>query len=113
MPESRRQMTEGGKLFGVPASRWLPAEARLEVEYCAVMARADLFSSRRRHPRLQGAWSSDVCSSDLVGRQGPATMPLRGRAMRASWTAECPLSVYRSEERRVGKEGRSRWSPYH
>src|SRR5215467_7939095 len=23
------------------------------------------FSSRRRHTRLQGAWSSDVCSSDL------------------------------------------------
>src|SRR5256885_6048846 len=24
-------------------------------------------SSRRRHTRLQGDWSSDVCSSDLVG----------------------------------------------
>ena len=23
------------------------------------------FSSRRRHTRLQGDWSSDVCSSDL------------------------------------------------
>src|SRR5688500_19709345 len=23
------------------------------------------FSSRRRHPRLHGDWSSDVCSSDL------------------------------------------------
>src|SRR5205807_6327358 len=27
------------------------------------------FSSRRRHTRLQGDWSSDVCSSDL-GRAG-------------------------------------------
>src|SRR5919106_1940085 len=26
------------------------------------------FSSRRRHTRLQGDWSSDVCSSDLVER---------------------------------------------
>src|SRR5256885_5313713 len=26
------------------------------------------FSSRRRHTRLQGDWSSDVCSSDLTGR---------------------------------------------
>src|SRR5688500_20172115 len=26
------------------------------------------FSSRRRHTRLQGDWSSDVCSSDLVLR---------------------------------------------
>mgnify|MGYP006921969978 CR=1 FL=1 len=32
------------------------------------------YSSRRRHTRLQGDWSSDVCSSDLnkciVGRNG-------------------------------------------
>src|SRR6266446_912670 len=26
------------------------------------------FSSRRRHTRLQGDWSSDVCSSDLPGQ---------------------------------------------
>src|SRR6266566_9003147 len=26
------------------------------------------FSSRRRHTRLQGDWSSDVCSSDLARR---------------------------------------------
>src|SRR5256885_4078479 len=26
------------------------------------------FSSRRRHTRLQGDWSSDVCSSDLAER---------------------------------------------
>src|SRR5205807_3163418 len=50
------------------------------------------FSSRRRHTRLQGDWSSDVCSSDLVGerRVGPrvrdparrAAVPetVRGRA---------------------------------
>src|SRR2546426_8361005 len=28
------------------------------------------FSSRRRHTRLQGDWSSDVCSSDLLGATG-------------------------------------------
>src|SRR3989454_9724849 len=27
------------------------------------------FSSRRRHTRLQGDWSSDVCSSDLGERE--------------------------------------------
>src|SRR5256885_9793596 len=27
------------------------------------------FSSRRRHTRLQGDWSSDVCSSDLLGKR--------------------------------------------
>src|ERR1022692_3887533 len=29
------------------------------------------FSSRRRHTRLQGDWSSDVCSSDLVAKYVP------------------------------------------
>src|SRR2546426_3747458 len=29
------------------------------------------FSSRRRHTRLQGDWSSDVCSSDLLDRGLP------------------------------------------
>src|SRR5256885_16492275 len=27
------------------------------------------FSSRRRHTRLQGDWSSDVCSSDLIAQR--------------------------------------------
>src|SRR5256885_6749691 len=33
------------------------------------------FSSRRRHTRLQGDWSSDVCSSDLVSSEVPMTVP--------------------------------------
>src|SRR5256885_8810141 len=32
--------------------------------FCAVFL-FFFFSSRRRHTRLQGDWSSDVCSSDL------------------------------------------------
>src|SRR2546426_4854987 len=40
------------------------------------------FSSRRRHTRLQGDWSSDVCSSDLVNGFGeaidPQTFPTAG-----------------------------------
>src|SRR3989454_4926507 len=32
------------------------------------------FSSRRRHTRLQGDWSSDVCSSDLVVVPGAAEL---------------------------------------
>src|SRR2546426_5297044 len=91
------------------------------------------FSSRRRHTRLQGDWSSDVCSSDLIFSQ-TRTAPLvrfapAGRAVRgtASASRRPPLKLYgitvgpqgavalidRSEERRVGKECRSRWSPYH
>src|SRR5256885_5418663 len=92
------------------------------------------FSSRRRHTRLQGDWSSDVCSSDL-GIDLPSdffwvdfhhwialSTTAGGRSIPASWQARSPSAAYcefdwslglRSEERRVGKECRSRWSPYH
>src|SRR5256885_4778455 len=40
------------------------------------------FSSRRRHTRLQGDWSSDVCSSDLLPPWPPAARTLAGRALR-------------------------------
>src|SRR2546426_4664911 len=36
------------------------------------------FSSRRRHTRLQGDWSSDVCSSDLVSVMGAEREALAG-----------------------------------
>src|SRR5256885_3861768 len=39
------------------------------------------FSSRRRHTRLQGDWSSDVCSSDLC-----ALSRSKGRSWCARWT---------------------------
>src|SRR5260221_6385378 len=77
------------------------------------------FSSRRRHTRSLCDWSSDVCSSDLcaagvegfladevhaiTGLSGHDLMVGRGGVMVRG----------RSEERRVGKECRSRWSPYH
>src|SRR5256885_13025523 len=75
------------------------------------------FSSRRRHTRLQGDWSSDVCSSDLSFEpkasiaHGHLTASSAGSANDPAGGAMPSRS--RSEERRVGKEGRSRWSPYH
>src|SRR3712207_6952407 len=89
------------------------------------------FSSRRRHTRYWRDWSSDVCSSDLrinvsgswlskntdvashtSADEKPAQiLALRGPAQRRHI---CALRLsHRSEERRVGKECRSRWSPYH
>src|SRR5256885_4630719 len=92
------------------------------------------FSSRRRHTRLQGDWSSDVCSSDLdsnlwnhvyhssrliVKQQCIAVTGTMVDAT-ATQSVKQPDGVRhegdgdtRSEERRVGKECRSRWSPYH
>ena len=40
-PETRRQMIERGRLFGVPTFRWIPAGSRLSVEYWCVSASAD------------------------------------------------------------------------
>jgi len=36
IPESRREMVERQRLFGVPTYRWLPARARIAVEYAIV-----------------------------------------------------------------------------
>src|SRR5690606_40612581 len=66
------------------------------------------FSSRRRHTRFSRDWSSDVCSSDLeVHRKDQAREPHEGESSSAKNAGT------RSEERRVGKECRSRWSRYH
>src|SRR5690606_41905383 len=78
------------------------------------------FSSRRRHTRFSRDWSSDVCSSHLTDR-------LTGLLNRGTWenlvdaeferyrryghaTALIMFDIDRSEERRVGKECRSRVS---
>ncbi len=37
-PETRRAMIDRGKLFDVPAFRWIPAGGRLEVEYSAFLS---------------------------------------------------------------------------
>src|SRR2546426_3219382 len=75
------------------------------------------FSSRRRHTRLQGDWSSDVCSSDLLSGHEEIVRQQHGVEVEAREAAPVHRgngpAVTRSEERRVGKECRSRWSPYH
>src|SRR5690242_20777041 len=88
------------------------------------------FSSRRRHTRLTCDWSSDVCSSDLPSSTVTCSAtPFRvtfssafpiasgsssiANAWRApSFTAAIDRMALRSEERRVGKECRSRWAAY-
>src|SRR5205085_5478988 len=77
------------------------------------------FSSRRRHTRFDCDWSSDVCSSDLavlqrrlccLGAGSRCQQAPRTPTLLASRGRNCSQ---RSEERRVGKECRSRWSPDH
>src|SRR5438874_4753529 len=75
------------------------------------------FSSRRRHTRSLRDWSSDVCSSDLdVGlrehfREAQRLPDSRKRGPQLLKSLS-EAENHRSEERRVGKECRSRWSPY-
>src|SRR5438874_6078492 len=99
------------------------------------------FSSRRRHTRSLRDWRSDVCSSDLgvsplslvrirleklMGKLKETLPPellarhdddviwtkdsrLTGKLEASSLRATSPF--FRSEERRVGKESCSQWSP--
>src|SRR5207237_5087776 len=73
------------------------------------------FSSRRRHTRFKCDWSSDVCSSDLfflhasMGCNLPAPNGLFAARSTATIRRTISCSKARSEERRVGKECRSRW----
>src|SRR5207249_6144934 len=95
------------------------------------------FSSRRRHTRSKRDWSSDVCSSDLLLLgQPPQHLPgVRVAALTIPsqqidgdfydffeyddqhldivvgdvMGKGVPAALFRSEERRVGKECRSRW----
>src|SRR5690606_40618981 len=79
------------------------------------------FSSRRRHTRFSRDWSSDVCSSDLyTTTTWSRVFAVDLRTQQVKWTWD-PGAVRgqqnggarfcRSEERRVGKECRSRWLP--
>src|SRR5690606_40805078 len=95
------------------------------------------FSSRRRHTRFSRDWSSDVCSSDLfklryaphfgmfethAGSDLIAQLEFMAdegfTALEDNELMSRPVPLQerigaRSEERRVGEECRSRWSPCH
>src|SRR5690606_39521237 len=92
------------------------------------------FSSRRRHTRFSRDWSSDVCSSDLTWQDASEVaaafalteeqlaerleelkarmLEVRERRVKPH-TDEKVLASWngRSEERRVGKEGKGRETP--
>ena len=84
------------------------------------------FKQKTAYEIVDCDWSSDVCSSDLTGALGEdpfeggiggtgivGLMVGAGSVLINGLRVEVPDATRRSEERRVGKECRSRWSPYH
>src|SRR5688500_20396084 len=96
----------------------------------ASTSRSFIFASRRRHTRLQGDWSSDVCSSDLPPPSAAGTRGRVGGCRRGGVASGSEVDLelgaefvrlagrlagdrvlqLRSEERRVGKECKARLS---
>src|SRR4249920_841197 len=72
-------------------------------------------SSGRPHTSCGRDWSSDVCSSDLpLHEEVHVVTVVDVRVLPPALHAgRLEPVVRRSEERRVGKECRCRWSPYH
>src|SRR2546430_9931967 len=120
-----------GDVDSLQDGRWL--ESGLPSVPALIGGDAFFFSSRRRHTRFDCDWSSDVCSSDLDSILGPGQnyyaylRPGTQKFQFIPWDLDHSFGQFgmmgsqeqrenldiRSEERRVGKEGRSRWSPYH
>src|SRR5260221_2916539 len=96
------------------------------------------FSSRRRHSISLCDWSSDVCSSDLQSLSREQALRTSFNQQKGETLTQNEAAINyrilqqeietnkglldnllqrskenRSEERRVGKECRSRWWPYH
>src|SRR5260370_8978118 len=71
--------------------------------YCLWLVRRTPRTSQRQLQQLQH-------NRKQHSQRTPPVERLRERELRTGTTA---AATERSEERRVGKEGRSRWSPYH
>src|SRR5256885_10823013 len=89
----------GGHLKLPGAVLWIPAESAC-YSYTFGRTSFSFFSSRRRHTRLQGDWSSDVCSSDLRNQATPtakdisdATSRDNQRGERQHVAVESPLKI--------------------
>ena len=98
------------------------------VLFCFVFFFFFFFKQKTAYEIGTGDWSSDVCSSDLYVSPEVEVIMQSGKEVVGSVMEDLRMTTtlgyiltprltvaggLRSEERRVGKECRSRWSPYH
>ena len=108
----RGMLDDGFTLIGVARTEWTDEEFRAHVaeatpdggpKWKAVTERFKYVTGEYDHPDTFDQLKSHLDEADRIdGTDGN----------RLYYLATIP-SVFRSEERRVGKECRSRWSPYH
>src|SRR2546429_2520503 len=80
------------------------------VQTCALPILLDFFAA---YLSIDEPLPSDL---EALGRLGAKQLPDQRESLLVSlrhWAAVTGRAAVRSEERRVGKECRSRWSPYH
>ena len=85
---------------------WLLAWVMAGLSLYSIWQAGDFFLEKSRFAR------EGLCTEGTVRNITEDTVKLWSRS-RAMGTSGPSLDVWRSEERRVGKECRSRWSPYH
>ena len=88
---------EGGAVYTVKSAQLTVEEARDAVRSAGV-----------DEPIVQ-----DLAQSDRIRVQVPAVSPEVSTEIQNAIADKAGVAPARSEERRVGKECRSRWSPYH
>src|ERR1035441_62482 len=104
----QRQMTIGRKLF---LSFGAALVLTLAVSFLALNDIGNLGGMADRLVKVSAR--KQALSGDINTRMADILAAERGILLRAYMKDKATMEQYRSEERRVGKECRSRWSPFH
>src|SRR2546426_12488226 len=100
-------------VFSIPlSSSHSPALSRAVRLLGSTLRRAerrDTLRVGRNRPADRPSLGSRLSALSITSARSASEAPVQG----SSSSSSSPSSYSRSEERRVGKECRSRWSPYH
>ncbi len=106
-----------GRLSGLKTERKKSGREVMESKGAREQLFFFFFKQKTAYEIYQCDWSSDVCSSDLSVKRRMCSSTALTLGITSSPSTKIGrlerLRRARSEERRVGKECRSRWSPYH